>query len=115
MEPLDFVNGVRKSVIEDNLTTYKEIFEKTSQDQASDPYWKDALALFSSLDEKQKTTLYKIIRQVQVDNISTMFGILDGTSYVDSRATDLKLTLDDSGQVLNGELQDLFLEIEEDQ
>lgn len=112
MEATDFVNGIRRSVIDDNLTAYKDLFENSNQ--ASDPYWKEALAFFSSLNVDQRNTLYKIIRQVEVDTVSSVLGILDGTTYVDDEASNFKLLTDEGEQPLNGELQDIFLEMEED-
>ena len=57
MNAITFIQGIRKSVIEENTGFYKELFQNTTQ--ASDPYWKEALELFSSLSSEQKQTFFK--------------------------------------------------------
>jgi hypothetical protein len=113
MNNIEFVTEIQMSVINNNMAIYKEIFSETSSEEASDLYWKDALTLFSSFDDKQKEILYNIIRQVQVDTVSTMLGIIDGTVFLGNHSPILTLTENRTGNSLNGDLQDLFLEMEE--
>lgn len=49
MTPDEFVAGLRAGVIEENLTIYKRLFGENTPDDAEDPYWKRALALFGEL------------------------------------------------------------------
>lgn len=107
----DFVNCIRSNIIDANLQIYKDIFAKTESD-VSNSYWKKVLRFYGSLENPEKEILFKIIRQVMVDTISNLFGILDGVCITQEIPFG-ELTLELSGQRINGDLQDLFLEIEE--
>ncbi|GAA4277706.1 hypothetical protein [Aquimarina mytili] len=112
MKPEKFVRNISDSVINENLNVYKDLFETTAIDTVSDEYWKEALGLYNELDSFQKEVLFKIIRQTQVDSISNILGILDGRLYLEGQSSDFELTYD--GKKLNNDLQDIFLEIDEE-
>lgn len=113
MEAENFVNKIRQSVIDENTSIYKDLFETTAINQANDPYWQEALKLFGQLDDVQKETLFKIMRQVSVDTVSNIFAILDGVSSLENQDGEFTLSLDGDSQKLNGDLQDIFLSLEE--
>lgn len=78
----------------------------------TDPYWKRLLTLYRGLPPRQRKVVLEIMRQVQVDTVSELFGIFDGTSALAGRSEDFEL-FHKKGQKrvrLNGDLQDLFLE-----
>jgi hypothetical protein len=110
MDSKEFVINVRKTIIEENLNIYKNLFNNTKK--PLEPYWVDALQLFNKLSIKDKDIFFKIIRQIEVDTVSNIFGILDGSSSLDNQNEDLKLTGVNSTKLINGDLQDLFLELE---
>ncbi len=109
----EFSKMVRKSIIEDNLTMYKEIFTSTKPDEATDPYWKKALEMYSNLNDSQRIVLFEIMRQTMVDTVSTVFGTIDGVCTLEGADDGLKLLTENGGEVLSGGLQDIFLEQEE--
>lgn len=113
MKPIEFVKGLRNAVVEDNLSIYKNLFENTELNSVTDSYWKDALAFFNKLDFKDKEVFFKVIRQIEVDTISNILGVLDGVSWIEGQKGNFKLVVDNSNDVINGELQDKFLELEE--
>ncbi len=116
MKPEDFVKKIRESILDENVGIYKDLFNSTSVDEASDEYWKEALRFYGKLNSEERETLFKIIRQVSVDTISNLFGVLDGVTCLDDQGEDFTLTIGDDGKgKINGDLQDIFLEIEEDQ
>jgi hypothetical protein len=111
MNDREFVSAIRTDIIDTNLQIYKDIFAKMESD-VSNPYWKEALRFYGSLENPGKEIVFKIIRQVMADTISNLFGILDGVCITrEIRFEDLTLEL--SGQRIDGDLQDLFLEMEE--
>lgn len=112
MEPIDFVRGIRKSIVNDGLQVYHDILNNTSQSEATDPYWIEVLQFFLSLNEVQQLLLLKLIRQIEVDTVSSIFAVLDGIAKIDNQSEEIHLTLNDSTQ-LSGDLQDIFLELEE--
>lgn len=113
MNPEEFVKKIRYSVLDENMDIYRDLFENTVIDQTSDLYWQEALKLFKNLDTDAKETLFKIMRQVSVDTISNLFSLLDGISYLEDQSEDFTLTVGTEINILNGDLQDIFLEIEE--
>lgn len=113
MTPENFVTQVRKAVVDENAAIYKDLFESTAPDAASDPYWKRALSLYGSLDEAGRRVLFEIMRQTSVDTVSNMLAVLDGVSALEGPREDFILTTSSDPQQINGSLQDLFLEADE--
>jgi hypothetical protein len=113
MKPENFAAQLRIAVIEQNTAIYKDLFASTSKDSASDPYWKRALGLHAALTPEQRAVLFEIMRQTMVDTVSNVFAILDGVSSMDGSKEDFVLASKTDPQKINGNLQDLFLEIEE--
>lgn len=113
MTPEDFVSQVRSTVVQQNVATYRDLFESMTPEGASDTYWKRALALHRSLSEADRAILLDIMRQVMVDAVSNLFGILDGASALEGPREDFTLTSRPDNLTLNGNLQDLFLAAEE--
>ena len=113
MTPEHFVSQVRSVVVQQNAAIYKDLFESTTPESASDAYWKRALTLHGSLSDADRAVLFEIMRQVTVDTVSNFFGILDGASALEGPREDFVLTSQPDNRKLNGNLQDLFLEAEE--
>lgn len=114
MTPHEFVDHVRKSIVEENILMYQDIFASTAIADATDPHWIRTLTLYATLDGEGKKVLLDIMRQVVVDTISSVFSILDGNCYLENFTGDFALLTDPPTEVLNGELQDRFLKLEED-
>ena len=55
----------------------------------TDPYWKRLLTLYRGLPPRQRKVVLEIMRQVQVDTVSELFGIFDGTSLPFAQASGL--------------------------
>lgn len=110
MNAESFVNGIRKSIVEENLQLYKELFENTAP--VNDIYWKEVLGFYSTLTTDQKDSLFKIIRQVEVDTVSNLLGVLDGVSWLENQTSPFIVTEKGKSEQINGNLQDLFIEKE---
>jgi hypothetical protein len=113
MTPENFISQVRSVVVQQNASIYKDLFESTTPEGASDAYWKRALTLHRSLSDAERAVLFEIMRQVSVDTVSNLFGIIDGASALEGPREDFVLTSQPDNRKLNGNLQDLFLEAEE--
>lgn len=108
MTPEKFVEAVLKTVVEDGIASYKEILA-ADPGEATDPYWKRVLDLYQSLAPAQREVILEIMRQVEIDTVSGIFGILDGEDF------ELFHKTAKSRVRLNGDLQDLFLgKVEDD-
>lgn len=97
--------------MDSNIDIYKDLLKNTKE--AQDPYWIDVLAFYKDLDDLQKDTLFKIIRQVEIDTISNVLAILDGTSQYHDQKNSFVLSTE-KGDRLENELQDRFLELFEE-
>jgi predicted RNA polymerase sigma factor len=109
MKPEAFVSGIQ-SAIDENVAIYARLF--ATAETATDEYWIAAKRFFDSLSSTDRQLVLRIMRQVAIDTVSTMFGILDGTSPMPGGLEDFKLT--HKATRLNGDLQDLFLEAVEE-
>lgn len=113
MTPNDFVVRLRDAVIEENCSIYRDLFTSTRVENASDAYWKRALALFNTLPPEQQEVFFEVLRQIAVDTTSNVLGVIDGVNSVEGIDAEFVLTYDDEEQPLNGDLQSLFLVEEE--
>jgi cytochrome P450 len=104
MKPEDFVSAIQ-SAIDENVETYAKLFAST--ETATDEYWIAAKRFFDSLPATDREVVLRIMRQVAIDTVSTLFGILDGTSAIQDRFEEFQLT--HKKTKLNGDLQDLFI------
>jgi hypothetical protein len=118
MQSKEFVDALRNAVIYD-IPIYKDLFISAERSKVKDPYWKAALALFDKLDNSEREILFSIIKQIQVDTLSNVLGIIDGSSFMEGYFDDLVLiskredqsTLD--GEIISGDLQGIFLNLED--
>ncbi|WP_206996157.1 hypothetical protein [Trinickia mobilis] len=112
MTPKEFVAHLKADVVDENVAAYRDLFASTSVGDASDPYWKRAQTLFDSFSPDQKSIFFEIIRQISVDTVSNVLGIVDVVNTFPGVAAEFELVCD-SQQKLSGDLQSLFLEEEE--
>jgi hypothetical protein len=107
MTPEKFCHELYGVVAIENIEIYRELFLSTSVEEASDPYWKDALNLFDDLSPQQRESFFSIIRQVSIDATSNVLGIIDGVNVFNGSEANFKLMCNESR--LEGDLQSLFL------
>ena len=91
MNSEEFVRELRKEVIEDGMTFYQEFFENKDDFSSGDSYWRDVTTFYAGLDEKQQAVLLAIVRQVSVDTVSNLLGIIDGVCYLEGLTGQLSL------------------------
>ncbi|MGR2825868.1 transposase [Acinetobacter sp. 1124_18A] len=113
MNTKEFVKELRNTISDEYIDTYKQIYSSTLIDSKikEDPYWFDALTFYQSLSQKDKETLFKIIKQTTIDTTSTILGIIDGPVSLNQISGDFMLTYTENEKtvILNGDLQDEFL------
>ncbi len=112
MRPEDFVKKIIQSVINKNNETYRSLFDETKLNEVNEEYWINALHFYNSLSHENKEVLLSIIKQITVDTVSNIFGIIDGSSSLDGKFEDFTLLYNNNGQKLNGDLQDILLQQE---
>ncbi|PPC02819.1 transposase [Acinetobacter pittii] len=113
MNNKEFVKKLINTVSDEYIDTYQQIYSSTLIDNKikKDPYWFDALTFYQSLSQKDKETLFKIIKQTTIDTTSTILGIIDGPVSLNQISGDFTLTYTENEKtvILNGDLQDEFL------
>ncbi|AQV15053.1 transposase [Acinetobacter pittii] len=113
MNNKEFVKEIINTVSDEYIDTYQQIYSSTLIDNKikKDPYWFDALTFYQSLSQKDKETLFKIIKQTTIDTTSTILGIIDGPVSLNQISGDFTLTYTENEKtvILNGDLQDEFL------
>jgi hypothetical protein len=113
MTPKELAEILRSSVVDENVAVYRELFENTSIEAASDQYWKNALNLFRTLSASEQEAFFAVVRQVVADTVSNVLGIIDGVSSIDVPDVEFTLLANNSPEPLNGDLQSAFLLAEE--
>lgn len=113
-----FVKSIYKTIIEGNLSSYKEMYEEELDhtklsNSEGDVYWKNQDEFYNSLDNEQKEVLMLMMKQTMIDTISHVFGIIDGSSGLVDADVEPSLLLDSIDS--EGDLQDLFLAYIEDE
>lgn len=111
MQVTELVERLRANVIDEDLQLYRQIFEETLASDAQDTYWRDALGFFADLTKAQQEVLFRIIRQIGVDTLSTVLGILDGSVSADGIEGEVALYW--KGENVSGDLQAIFLSQEQ--
>ena len=115
----ELVLSLRKTIITDNIEYYKDVFENTKPEMIKDRLFFRIYSLYQSLSQEQRSTVIELVRQVQVDTLSNFLGILDGSSTLSGYKGDFLLAYYENEPQniqnnLAGDLQDIFLEIEEE-
>lgn len=107
----ELVKAIYSSILVENTEIYKNLLETTKVGPKTTEYWRETLGLYDKLSESDKKVLLKIIEQIVIDTISNMLGAIDGSSTLAGFESVIGLTADN--QCIQGDLQDLFLELVE--
>jgi hypothetical protein len=110
MNEKKLVKALKRTIVDDNLSYYKETLDNFDIDETSDPYWNDLILFYRGLPKEHKNQLIKLIRQTSVDAVSNVLGIIDG---VVDFPMEMKLIDQTSGKEFESELQEEFLELTE--
>jgi len=87
------------------------LFERSNSETTID-YWKNARSLYCELDESQSEILVSIIKQVIIDTVANLFGVIDGVCGIDDEEWNFILSI--NGHSTDDELSDCFLEYVEE-
>ena len=105
-----FIEGLYKNIVEGNMKLYRQFFLYDPNEERTIEYWKNAIAFYDKLDDKDKEILFSIIKSTIVDTVSNVLAVLDGHEDIDRINVQVKL----NGQENDSELQDAFLAYVED-
>jgi len=99
-------------ILKVNLQHYKTAYQDIEITDDMSTESKEKIKFIQSLSDMDKSIFYSHIQQVIIDTLSNIFGIIDGSSYLEG-FTDGEFELKygkDIKKVISGSLQDVFLE-----
>jgi putative transposase len=114
MNAKTFAVELYESIVNDNLRLYQDLFNNTDTSTVKDQYWKEAIGFYRSLSDEDKVVFFKVVKQVEIDTISNVLGVLDGVVSMSGFNDEIDVMLRKNQEKINGDLQDLFLEYDED-
>lgn len=107
----EFVKSIYKTIVEEGAEIYKDLYTSTEITERTTEYWKNAIELYRSFSAQQKEVFMKIIKQIMIDTISGVFGVLDGASTLIGGEFECEVKI--NGVITENELQDFFLDFVE--
>ena len=102
-----FIKSIYKTIVEEGRETYRDLYENTKVTEQTVDYWKRALELYHSFDNIEKKVFIDIIEQTIIDTLSSVLGVLDGSSSLDGINFEFDVKI--NGVSTEDELQDVFL------
>jgi hypothetical protein len=111
MEAIEFVKKLKDRVIENDNKVYQNLLDTTIR--AEDPIWNGILPIYKNLDKSQQLAFLQFSRMIQVNTLSHILGVLDGSTTLGDNVENFILKTEEKADQINGYLQDLFLEMEE--
>jgi hypothetical protein len=112
METIEFITKLKERVIENENKVYQNLLNTTTE--ARDPLWQGILPIYGNMTKDQQASFLKFLRMIQVNTLSHILGILDGSTYLNENNEDFILKTEQNEHIINGDLQDIFLAMEED-
>lgn len=112
MDAKEFVKAIRSRVIEDDNKAYRDLLNNTND--TKDIIWAGMLPIYKSMTKQEQDTFLDFLKLIQVNTVSHVFGILDGSSYLSKNGPDFFLRTEQNGDLINGDLQDIFWETDEE-
>jgi hypothetical protein len=110
MESMEFVEEIRKRVVENVTMKYRDSLENTTN--ATDPIWNAILPIYKNMSINERDSFMEFVRLVQVNTLSHVLGIIDGSTYLNEKRESFVLTTESNTTKINGDLQDIFLSLE---
>lgn len=107
-----FITKVYEEIVNANIAFYSKAYNDISINDNLTDEMKNKIAFVQSLDPEQKKVFVSHMKQVAIDTLSNVFGIIDGSSYLEGfNEGDFELKYGSHiKQILSGDLQDMFLE-----
>lgn len=112
MQATELVKGIRDVVIDMTHAEYRNILDKFPEN-ATVRNWIGIEKVYRGFDNEQKDAFWSFVRMIQVNTVSHILGTLDGSSIIVDNQEIFELKTGTGTELLNGYLQDMFLEMEE--
>jgi hypothetical protein len=99
-----FVKELKEVIVEDNLRLYAKFVHEKDPNQIKSEEWRKFMAAVGSHDAEGAVSV--VFRQVLVDALANVLGVLDGSSTLPSMRGEFRITYD--GELLDKSLADTF-------
>ncbi|UUC45186.1 hypothetical protein [Flavobacterium cerinum] len=113
MEAIAFITSLHQTVVNEDLKTYQDILSSDTK-KITDKCWLPIVVMYQQFSNEEKENFLNFIRLIEVNTVSHVLGILDGSAYLDANQEEFRLICQSDDEVINGDLQDYFLGLEED-
>lgn len=107
MKPEDFVAAAHQHLVSEYIHELKGRLD-TPAEKILNKEWQTVVRLLHELPPEQMKAVMGLARVVATDTLSGVLGVLDGSSCMMEEQPKFELT-DCSGNLLNGDLQEIFL------
>lgn len=115
MSVQDFIKEVvGDNILENIKKLYLNNLENTSYEDIKVDYWTNFKRFYEDLNAENRALIFKVIRQVQIDTLGTLFAYLDGVANLDSNVENLEFTLSLGNYELSGDLLETLSSMDED-
>lgn len=109
---VDLVLEIREAMQVRIISTYEETLSSEILDSALGES-ANAIRFYQALSEEHKTMVLSIVRQVTCNTVSTLLAWVDGIYFLPSQSKELELRYEGEINKLNGDLTDIWWQIEE--
>jgi len=73
------------------------------------------LPIYINFSREEKEVFLKFLKIVEINTLSHVLGILDGSTFTDGIEEEFILSTENNGKKINEDLQSLFLELIEEE
>ncbi|MFC7346934.1 hypothetical protein ACFQO9_09430 [Chryseobacterium zhengzhouense] len=107
MKSTDFINGIYKECITNQIELYENLLENTQN--ATDPIWIETIKIYKSLTNEEKISILKFFKIIEVNTVASLLSIIDGDKaiYDDFISFDL---IPQNSENISGNLTNEFLQ-----
>ena len=113
MKPFDLADALLANIVDMNSHLYQRMFDDEMLAERClddlDPEFQQSLEIYESQTDSQQEALIRRFRQITIDSVSSLLGIIDGSTPCGDFTGDFALTYNGS-KIGDDDLQDAFLE-----
>jgi hypothetical protein len=109
MQTEKFIQLIVDEVVEGNTSLYRRFYTSQLPNPATDEDFMVRHELINRINPNDQAVVFGMMRQATIDAISKLFGVLDGSSTIGDSVLNVQI-LSEDGELMNGDLQDMFLE-----
>ena len=102
-----FTEDIYKELVIEGMKLYHHMYESQGKNRAENECNSGVIQIYDTLTEEQKNLFFGMMRQIIIDSIASVFGVLDGSSNLNGKTYECEVIVD--GVDMDHDLQDYFL------